>query len=93
MVRLFGKTSAAFLVVRGLKTGGSLSCILWLIYFNDLLKNLRELPMVKINISLKVNAGAFADDLITMCTCNNLSEAKRFQLEFIKMCMEWAKKN
>ena len=49
--------------------------------------------MIKINRTKGVNACAFADDLMTMALCKNLPEAKRFQLVFIRQCMEWAKKN
>lgn len=61
---MYSKVSPGFIIARGLKTGGSLSSLLWLIYFDDLLIELKNLPGIKITRTLKVNTAAFADDLV-----------------------------
>lgn len=90
---MYGRTSRPYIIVRGLKTGGSLSCLLWIVYINDLLVEMKKVKGVKINRDLNIGKLAFADDLITTRIVDGLVNAKKAQKEFIVIAFEWARKN
>ncbi len=48
---------------------------------------------IKITRDVGINHEAFADDLITEAECTDLVQAKKRQLEYLKVCIEWAKRN
>lgn len=92
-IRIKGKLSREYRIGKGLLTGSSLSPILWIIFFNDLLEKLNKTYTHGPLDNITIGTLDFADDLSGIIIDDNLCDGKKMIKDMSEMILLWAEEN